>query len=691
MKAKQDKPNRLLDLFPDDDLEWLELGEIPEDVPNPFDFPLGQKPPEPIDEMLAVFTNVDYLHFVAKHVLNVELPPFQTVILDTLWRKRMPLMVGSRGLSKSFTLAVYCLLRMILNPGYKIVIVGAGLRQARQVYDYMVFIWDRAPVLRDISGKGKTAGPRRETDRFKFEIGTSEAIAIPLGQGDKIRGLRANTVIVDETSVVPEEIFNVVVLGFAVVQKEPVDKIKQAATIKKLKSMDEWTDQMEELKLENSDRNQIVLAGTASYFFNHFYKNYKKYKDIIRSRGDQKLMKEIFAGDEELAKGFSYKDFAVLRIPYTAVPDGMLDPAIIAHAKSTLSNNQFLLEYGATFITDSDGFYKRSVLESATTNKPIMTMDGPIQFSAYKHGEKDKVYVIGVDPAADVDNAAIVVIEINKNHRKIVHCWTTNKKKFAKYQKRMADNEVEVEGYYKYIAQKIRKLMRSFNTERIVMDKNGGGSSVAEQLALKDNCEYGEKPVYTIIDIDDPKADDIKEGLHILELVAPTNDFNAEANHGMLKDFQDKILLFPLFDTVELAKAIVQDDLIRNEEQFDTYEDLVQEIEELKSEITTIVVTPSSSLGKEVFDTPSVKGEMDKKGRLRKDRYSALLYANYYARNRDKDSELRVEYRAVGGTKDSIKNEPRISGNSMYYGPGVLKIKGNAGWLKKGNFKHVKH
>jgi hypothetical protein len=159
----------------------------------------------------------------------------------------------------------------------------------------------------------------------------------------------------------------------------------------------------------------------------------------------------------------------------------------------------------------------------------------------------------------------------------------------------------------------------------------------------------------------------------------------------MLKDFEDKILLFPLFDTVELAKAVEIDRLIEDDTQFDTYEDLVQELEELKTELTTIVVTASSSLGKETFDTPSIKGENDKKGHLRKDRYSALLYANYYARNRDKNDILQIEYKAVGGTKDSIKNEPRNQTNSWYYGPGALKTRTNSSWLKSGSVRYVKH
>jgi hypothetical protein len=681
-----------VDIYEDDDLEWLELGDIPEFIPNPLEYHIGEEQPDPYEEMIGIFTNADYLHFVAKHVLNITLPPYQCVILDVLWRKRMPMLIATRGGAKSTLLGIYALLRMILEPGCKIVIVGAGLRQSRQVFDYMSAVWQKAPVLRDLAGRNKSAGPRREVDRFKFEIGFSECVAIPLGDGSKIRGIRANYVIADEFASINPDIFKIVVQGFAVVSAEPIDKMKQAFTIKRLKKDGVWTEEMDKVRRETSGGNQIIRAGTASFSFNHFYQDYVKFRKIIESKGEGKEMLEMFAGNAELAKAFNYKDFAILQIPYTEIPDGILDQAVLAQMKATLSEVQFKMECCARFQTDSDGFYKRSILEQATTHKPILTLDGPIQFSAYKHGQKDRAYVIGVDPAAELDNAAVIVIEINKNHRKIVHCWTSNKKKFNKYKDRMDERGIKVdEEYYSYIARKIRDLMRSFNTEHIIMDKNGGGFGIAEALRNPANLQYGEKPIYQIIDIEDPKADDMREGLHILELISPTSEINSDANHGMLKDFEDKILLFPLFDTVELAKAVEIDRLIEDDTQFDTYEDLVQELEELKTELTTIVVTASSSLGKETFDTPSIKGENDKKGHLRKDRYSALLYANYYARNRDKNDILQIEYKAVGGTKDSIKNEPRNQTNSWYYGPGALKTRTNSSWLKSGSVRYVKH
>jgi hypothetical protein len=229
------------------------------------------------------------------------------------------------------------------------------------------------------------------------------------------------------------------------------------------------------------------------------------------------------SGTRSITKDSVGKDFAILRFPYTHVPEGLLDEGVVAQAKATLTRNQFLMEYGAIFATDSDGFYKRSVLEAATVNKPIILPSGEkVQFRAMKEGDPKKVYVIAIDPAADADNAAVVILELATDHRRIVYCWTTNKKKHDKQKKKFAAMGIHLDDeYYRYIARKIRSLMRSFNTIHIVMDKNGGGTGIAEALRNSELCEQGELPIYQIIDPEELKADDAKDGLHILELFSP--------------------------------------------------------------------------------------------------------------------------------------------------------------------------
>lgn len=677
-----------LSILDRDDLDWLELPKIPEVVDNPFDrYDLSNGPPDPTDEIIKIALDLEYLYFTIRFILNVEAFPFQLSILDSLWTRRYPMLIMTRGGGKTFILALYALLRMVLEPGCKIAGVGSGLRQSRQIFDYMKNIWDKAPVLRDIAGRGKDQGPKRAQDRFQFQVGESIAAFFPIGTGEKIRGIRANYVLIDEFASVPEEIVNVVVRGFAVVNQDVPSRIKHAYRKDRLKKSRLWTDEMEKLEKATAQKNQIVYSGTAYYSFNHFYKYFLRWRKIIASKGDPKVLDEIFGDDQELKNAFDWKDYCILRIPYTQIPKGMLDESIIADARASLTSAQFNCEYCAIFAVDSDGFFKRSILESATTNKPISLNGRVIQFHCKREGENGKKYVMGIDPAADQDNAAIVILEVHSDHRRIVNCWTTNRTKYNQLKKFYQNRNMEIEDdYYRYVAAKVRQLMSLFNIEHIIMDKNGGGIAIAECLGSRQALADEEYPIYPIIDPDDPKPTDSEDGIHILELLSPTSEINSEANHGMLKDFQNKELLFPKFDTVELEKNILLD--MKAENEIDTYEDLVDEIEYLKNEITSIVQGSTSNLGKETFDVPKVKTGGTAKGYLRKDRYSALLYANYYVRSKGKKELPPVKYKPVGRLKDSPNSRQQASKGGMYYGFGLAGLQGSS-WLKNPNYRSV--
>ena len=665
----------------EEDYSWLGFDQLPTNVVNPLDnYELeGDNPPK---EIIRFLRNPDYLHFTVKNLLGIELLPFQCVILENLWTRAFPLLIATRGGSKSTLLAIYCMIRLIFNQGCNIVIVGGSFRQSREVWSKMYDIWEDSPILKDICNN-KRDGPKREIDRCEFRIGNSICYSIPLGSGDKIRGLRANYILADEFSSIDQDVFSTVVQGFGAVESSPVEKVKQAAIVDQLEKENLWDDNLQ-MALDSSQltSNQIVYAGTASWQFNHFYTYYKRWREIIEAQGDEEKLSKILDEDPKKAKGFNWRDFVVMRIPYTSLPRGFLAENIISQAKATLHTGHFLQEYGCVFLKDTNGFFKRSTIEAATTNKTIITRNGhQVRFTPKKFGDKDKKYVIGIDPAADQDNAAIVVLELGEDHRKIVYTWTINSKKFKEVKKKAKTQGLDIaDNYYYYIASKIRELISTFPTERILMDKHGGGTAIAECLKDTKNLQPDEYPIFEVIDPDNPKPEDQEEGLHMLELIVPTPDLNSDANHGMLKDLEEKELLFPGFDNVELEKSYHLDHL--NPSIGDTYEDVVHEIEELKNELTTIVVTQTSKLGKEHFDTPQVKESNTGEGKLRKDRYSALLYANYYLRNKDSQDAMVIKYKPVGGSQ-ATKKSSNVHGSSsgMYSGPGVAKF-GQSSWVK---------
>jgi hypothetical protein len=99
---------------------------------------------------------------------------------------------------------------------------------------------------------------------------------------------------------------------------------------------------------------------------------------------------------------------------------------------------------------------------------------------------------------------------------------------------------------------------------------------------------------------------------------------------------------------------------------YDSLSECILEIEELKNELTTIVMTQTSTgpNARDRWDTPEIKLQQGKKGRLRKDRYSSLLIANMLARQ-IKRSLQPIEYEVIGG---NLKNVVDNKGQ-LYKGP----------------------
>jgi hypothetical protein len=62
-----------------------------------------------------------------------------------------------------------------------------------------------------------------------MKVNDSWAMAVPLGDGNKIRGLRAHTIIADEFNSIPTHIYETVVAGFAAVSSNPTQNVKEAA------------------------------------------------------------------------------------------------------------------------------------------------------------------------------------------------------------------------------------------------------------------------------------------------------------------------------------------------------------------------------------------------------------------------------------------------------------------------------
>lgn len=535
----------------------------------------------------------------------------------------------------TFILGLYTLIRMITTPGIKCVLTGAGFRQAKLIFEVMETVWHKAPMLKNCFKSDKN-GPKHGTDSWSFRLGDSICWALPIGHdGSKIRGYRSNLLICDEKATVQKMIFEEVISGFLSVSSNPVEQVKRRAIIDAKKALGVKITE-EDYDETGNIQNQLVQAGTAYYKHNHFYEDYIKWKRIIHSEGDFSKL----AGLEGLNPDyFNWRDYSVMRVPVGLIPTGFMDMSQISRIKASTSKDVYLREFETIFCDDSDGFFKRSLIDFCTPSESnIVIKDGEsVKFSPVLYGDKNKKYVYGIDPAYQGDNFAVVILEIHPSHRRVVHCWTTQASDHKQMLKDFREGKctINVENqYYDYCARKIRTLMKRFPCAFIALDAQGGGRAIMEAFMDPSKLEPGEELILPAIDPDEkPQETDHMQGDHIIKVFKNTSENITDANHSLKKDMESRDIIFPHHDSIsQILTEFYDTSLGDSAVLYDTLDDCVSNIEELKNELSTITISETKT-GKESFDTPETKGANAKKGRLRKDRYSALLMANWVARS----------------------------------------------------------
>ena len=520
--------------------------------------------------------------FGIKYIMNVNLLDHQLSMILAMLKHKFPMLLLSRGAGKTMMLAIYAVYHALMFPNTRIILVSASFRQAKLIFNEIKRIYDNAPILRQISDHE----PRMGNDSCKYSVCGSSITALPLGNGDKIRGERGHVILADEFDSIDPEIFDTVIRGFGATQSDPWQKSKDAFINK----------DKEEVRDSVSAGNKIILAGTAGYMNGTFYRHYKHYSAIIANklRGDAEDFQDVL-GDQAKKYDVDYRDYCIVRYKWTDLPEGMMDAKLIEGAKATMPAQVFNMEYNAEFADDSLGFFKaRDIREASSAG------DGG--FEVRSKGVHGKRYVMGVDPARTTDRFSINIVEAGLPS-KVVYHWTSQNQKFS------------------YAAAKMRQLMREFNIVGINMDSGGGGYAVEELLnttQTPDGVEIRRDDESLIVRIDEERSAHLDEAkcLRILNLQNFTSAWIEESNTMLQKNIEDRSLMFP--------KAYV-------ESGAPSLEEVVFEISELKRELLSIGITYTKT-GKKSFDLKPGDSRKDDSVK-HKDRYSSLLLSNHMANN----------------------------------------------------------
>jgi len=309
----------------------------------------------------------------AYDLLRIDLADIQRVVFEDMWFKNYVITVAGRGFGKTFLLGALSALSCMLYPGYRVGLIAPVFRQSKMIFSEVEKLYAKSPLLREATDKRPTRGSDTCYLRFKAIGGYNPSFieALPLGDGSKIRGSRFYLIVVDELAQVPDQTLDMVVRPMGATTLEPMENVRRLERQHRLIEMGLATED----DFEPETVNKMIMTSSGFYKFNHMWRRMKDHWSQMEEDGDA-------------------SQYRVWQIPYWDLPEGFLDRNNIAEAQRIMSNAEFRMEYEAAMISDSEGFFKASVLEACTEESG---------YTLEVRGEPGAQYVVGVDPSQGGD------------------------------------------------------------------------------------------------------------------------------------------------------------------------------------------------------------------------------------------------------------------------------------------------
>ena len=522
--------------------------------------------------------------------------------------------------------AVFACLYAILKPNTSILIVSQNFRSSRRILENVESI-ATSPAGALLLQVFKNEKLSRRNDLFQWELKNGSKItAVPLSNGEGLRGLRASVLIVDEALLVPLRIIKEILQPFLVAAGDVTQKLRTREREDALIKKGVMT---EEQRTDFPSDAKMILLSSASYQWEDLYKVYCTYLENAKH------------GTPEEREVASY---SVTQVSYEAVPPGFLDSAILKDILSGETPQSIIdKEYRARFIESSDSYFSLKKMNDCT----IKDMQEPCVEVV---GEQGAEYVLGIDPsfssAESSDHFAMSLLKvIPKGDKKVgmlVHSYA------------VAGGNLKDHILYLYY------LITHFNIVYIGIDASQG-----DEVEFINSCNNSSTFKNAGIDLKALDADFGKEDMsqlaqqikksynrearRIVQKQSFHSAFQRAANEYLQacvdykniwfaskiqfvdglgdrlgKSYADLMILNPKTGHATFAKDNVG-----------IYEfmELQGSLVDLTKKECSLVEVNSSELGNQSWSLPQSMKRSKSASRVRKDNYSSLLLANWCLKN----------------------------------------------------------
>ena len=549
---------------------------------------------------LAKFLNAN-LGFTTELISGIKLAPFQEITLRGMMNRNFSMCVWGRGCGKTFIASVFCFLQCIFNPGTKILVAGPTFRTAR-------FIFSNLEKLVESKGAELLAqcfGAKvKRNDQFEWSINEGTITAIPLN-GEKIRGFRANVLLLDEYLLLPEDLINTVLMPFLVAPQNMKERIEIREMEDKLI---ESGHMKEEDRMVFENDSKMIALSSASYTFENLYKTYKDW------------MNNIY-GEEK-----SESSYFISQMGYEALPKHMIDQTVIEAAQDGgASNASFQREYCAMFTDGSDSYFSAVKMHACTIP------DGEEPTTLIK-GKADRKYVVGIDPnmsdspSADYFGIAVMEIDEKKEIATLVHGYAGL-------------------GSLSKHVQYLHYILENFDPSLICVDNAGADMFIEaannsklfldEKINLKIiNFDSNKEGVEYTKQVRDFKRAYNKENKQIVFNQVFSSDWIRKANELLQANIDYKKIWFASRTSAngsEFSKQTMYKINLKqvNEESLGDFIETQDNLVYQTKKQCSLVEVKTTARGTQTFDLPQHLKRSTSANRARKDNYTALLLANW--------------------------------------------------------------
>ena len=359
------------------------------------------------------------LAFTTELISGIKLAEFQEITLKGMMNRNFSMCVWGRGCGKTFIASVFCFLQCIFEPRTKILIAGPTFRTAR-------FIFNNLEKLVESKGAGllqQAFGAKaKRNDAFEWQINGGSITAIPLS-GEKIRGFRANVLVLDEYLLLPEDTIKTVLMPFLVAPQDMKERIE-------IREMEDGLIEKglmkESDRMEFTNNSKMIALSSASYTFENLYKTYKEWM--------QNIYDDSEVGDTT---------YFISQLGWESLPEHMIDSTVIEEAQNGgQSHSSFQREYCAQFTDGSDSYFSGKKMHECT----IPDGEAPHTLIRGLSGQK---YLVAIDPSfsnspsSDYFAMCVLELDVESKHSTVVHNYAVaggDLKDHIKYFKYLTDN-----------------------------------------------------------------------------------------------------------------------------------------------------------------------------------------------------------------------------------------------------------